>query len=89
MILSIQGLARITVLFAATAAIQAANFTVSNNADSGAGSLRQAILDANAAVGPDRINFQIPGAGVHNIGLRSDLPDVSDTVEIDGSTQPG
>lgn len=34
-----------------------ATFSVTNNSDSGAGSLRQAILDANAAAGADTINF--------------------------------
>src|SRR5262245_30522759 len=32
-------------------------FTVANTADAGAGSLRQAILDANAAPGADTITF--------------------------------
>jgi hypothetical protein len=35
-------------------------YVVSNNLDSGAGSLRQAILDANAHAGPDQIQFNIP-----------------------------
>lgn len=37
---------------------QAATFTVTNMDDSGAGSLRQAILDANANLGADTIAFQ-------------------------------
>jgi parallel beta-helix repeat protein len=36
-------------------------FTVTNTADTGNGSLRQAILDANANSGPDTIQFNIPG----------------------------
>ena len=36
----------------------AATFTVTNLNDSGPGSLRQAILDANAAAGDDTIVFQ-------------------------------
>ncbi|MGD2112953.1 MAG: hypothetical protein PVI50_06175, partial [Gammaproteobacteria bacterium] len=40
---------------------------VTNTNDSGAGSLRQAILDANASLGPDTICFDIPGAGPHVI----------------------
>ena len=36
----------------------AATFTVTNLNDSGAGSLRQAILDANAAAGDDTVQFQ-------------------------------
>ena len=42
-------------------------FTVTNTADSGAGSLRKAIDDANALAGLDTIEFDIPGAGVHTI----------------------
>src|SRR5215218_1670296 len=37
-------------------------FTVTSTADAGPGSLRQAILDANAAAGPDDVRFDIPGA---------------------------
>jgi len=39
--------------------LQAAAFTVVNTNDSGAGSLRQIITDANAAAGEDAIQFQI------------------------------
>ena len=39
----------------------AATFTVTSTADSGAGSLRQAILDANASSGADTIAFDITG----------------------------
>ncbi len=42
-------------------------FTVTNTDDSGPGSLRQAILDANANPGADLITFNIPGAGPHTI----------------------
>ena len=38
-------------------------YTVTSTADSGAGSLRQAILDANANPGADTIAFNIVGAG--------------------------
>src|SRR5215472_14386906 len=41
-------------------------FTVSNTNDSGTGSLRQEILDANA-MGGGTINFNIGGSGVHTI----------------------
>lgn len=37
--------------------------TVTNTNDSGLGSLRQAILDANAAAGTDTINFDPPLSG--------------------------
>jgi parallel beta-helix repeat protein len=39
---------------------QATTFTVTNTNDSGAGSLRQAITDANNNSGPDNISFNIP-----------------------------
>lgn len=64
-------------------------FTVTTAADSGPGSLRQAILDSNASVGvADTIEFLIPGAGVHTIALLSRL-DVTDPVTINGYSQPG
>jgi CSLREA domain-containing protein len=65
------------------------DFAVTNTADSGAGSLRQAILDANANPGGDTISFNIPGAGVHTITPTTPLPPVTGTVVIDGYTQPG
>ena len=64
-------------------------FTVINTADSGAGSLRQAILDANALPGADRIEFAIPGAGVQTITPLTALPTITDAVVVDGYTQPG
>ena len=70
-------------------AASAATFTVTNNAPSDSGSLRQAILAANATPGPDEIVFAIPGAGVHTIALASPLPAITDPVIIDGYTQPG
>jgi hypothetical protein len=74
--------------FFATSA-SAAVFTVINTNDSGAGSFRQALIDANAAVGADTIAFNIPGAGVHTITLTSLLPLITSPVTIDGYTQPG
>jgi uncharacterized repeat protein (TIGR01451 family) len=64
-------------------------FTVTNTNDSGAGSLRQAIIDANANVGADAIEFNIPGPGPFVITLTDPLPPVSDPVTIDGTSQPG
>ncbi|MCP3958924.1 MAG: DUF11 domain-containing protein, partial [bacterium] len=65
-----------------------ATFTVINTNDSGAGSLRQAILDANAAGGPDLIDFAV-GTGAQTITLASILPTITGDLVIDGSTQPG
>jgi hypothetical protein len=67
----------------------AATFTVSNSADSGAGSLRAAITAANTNPGPDTIAFDIPGAGPHAIAVLSSLPGINSPVLIDGYSQPG
>ncbi len=73
--------------------VTAATFTVINTNDSGAGSLRQAITDANGAgAGPHTIAFDIPGSGVQTITLLSALPALtisSGGVTIDATTQPG
>ncbi|MCP5184674.1 MAG: DUF4347 domain-containing protein, partial [Pseudomonadales bacterium] len=65
-----------------------ATFTVTNTNDSGAGSLRQAILDANANGGADIINFNIAGTGPHIINLSTSLPDITGQVTIDGWSEP-
>ena len=72
-----------------TAGLSAATFTVTNANDSGSGSLRQAILDANTSAGADTILFNIPGSGVHTISPASQLPSITEAVVIDGYTQPG
>src|SRR5688572_29511357 len=69
--------------------LNAATFTVTTTTDSGAGSLRQAILDANANPGPDEIRFNISGAGVQTINPLTPPPIITNTVHIDGYTQPG
>ena len=66
-----------------------ATFTVVNTNDSGPGSLRQAILDANAAAFADSIAFSIGGGGVQTIAPLSALPDITDRLTIDGYSQPG
>jgi uncharacterized membrane protein len=73
---------------------QALTYSVTTTADSGAGSLRQAITNANTNPGPDTINFNIPGAppagDYWTITLASPLPDLSGGgTSIDGATQPG
>lgn len=65
-----------------TLPVQAANFDVTNTNDSGAGSLRQAIIDANANIlGPHTITF---AAGINNgtITLLSDLPGMTEDVTM-------
>jgi len=66
----------------AASVAQAASYVVNNLNDSGTGSLRQAILDANAAAGADTITFNVSGT----ILLLSSLPDITDTagLTIDG-----
>jgi hypothetical protein len=63
-------------------------FTVTNTNDGGAGSLRQAILDANAHTGLDLINFSI-GSGTKTIKPASALPTLTEQVLIDGRSQSG
>ena len=76
-------------LLLAATSLYGATFTVTTTSDTGAGSLRQAILDSNATPGADTINFNIPGAGVHTIVLTTWLPNTTDPVTVDGYTQPG
>src|SRR5688572_20672592 len=75
-------------LWAGTAA-HAATYTVTSTANSGAGTLRQAMLDANANGGLDTINFNIAGGGVKSLVPTSLLPSLTSPVIIDGTTQPG
>jgi hypothetical protein len=64
------------------------NFTVTTTLDSGAGSLRQAILDSNTAGGTNDIQFNI-GTGPQSIALGSALPTITSSVTIDGTSEPG
>ncbi len=63
-----------------------ATFTVTNTANAGAGSLRQAILDANDSPGQDTIVFNIAGTGAHTISLTSPLPSFTSPVVLDATT---
>lgn len=62
---------------------------VTNTADSGPGSLRNAITTANSQAGAGTIRFSIPGTGVQTIRPLTPLPQITDSVTIDGYTQPG
>src|SRR5262245_60019839 len=80
-------------------------FKVSNTNDAGGGSLRTAIIKANANPGPDIITFAIPTSspgftdvnGNHavdandfwTISLASALPAITQSVLIDGWSQAG
>lgn len=68
----------------------AVTIVVTNTSNSGAGSLRDAITQANGTPGFNRITFNIAGSGCPKlITLTSELPGITDTVHIDGGTQPG
>src|SRR5437773_10047418 len=64
-------------------------FLVTTTADSGAGSLRQAITDSNTAGGTNTIAFNIPGGGVKTIYADNTLPSFFNPTTLDGYTQPG
>ncbi len=71
-------------------ATRADTYTVTNTNESGAGSLAQAIVDSNAHAGQDTVVFNIPGSGVQRIDLsKTFLPDITDSLILDGYTQPG
>jgi hypothetical protein len=81
-----------TILFSLNA--PAGVFTVTTTADTGNGTLRQAILQANSHAGPDTIGFDIPETGMIFNGLCwfiepfSNLPALTDSgTVIDGTTQ--
>lgn len=68
-----------------------ASYVVTNTNDSGPGSLRDAINQANANTGQGTffISFGIPGGDIHEIVLQSPLPFLSNRIIIGGHTQPG
>jgi titin len=66
-----------------------ATLIVTNTLDSGAGSLRQAILDANTNAGPNTISFNIPSPKPVTIFVTNALPSIINPTLIDGSTEPG
>src|SRR5712692_8299656 len=72
--LALVGFARMTPL------VNAASFAVLTTADSGALSLRQAILDANAAGGSNTVIFGFTGS----ITLASALPAITTNLTIEG-----
>ncbi|MEP4651790.1 MAG: choice-of-anchor Q domain-containing protein, partial [Ilumatobacter sp.] len=69
-----------TGLVAAPTTARADSFSVTSTADSGAGSLRQAILATNANVGPDTITLDLPVGST--ITLSSDLPSPNERVDV-------
>ncbi len=67
----------------------AVEVAVTNTNDAGPGSLRDAIDQANASAPDSKIAFNIPGPGVHVIQPLKALPDITNSMVIDGYTQPG
>ena len=60
----------------------AATYTVTNNADSGAGSLRQAIIDANTTTGvADTINFSLGSSATITL-TSAQLPTITDVAGL-------
>ena len=68
-------------LFTFTEQVNAATIPVTTNADSGAGSLREAIAAANSNADPDVIKFDFSGI----IQLESPLPDLVHELQIRGA----
>jgi len=60
-----------------------------SNASPLAGSLRAAIKAANAASGPFRITFNIPGGCPTLMTIAAPMPGITGDVTIDGTSQPG
>jgi len=80
-------------LFLGSASLNAQTYTVTSIADSGPGTLREALTNAQQ---PNRttvftINFQLPGDGNdyanRTIRLRTALPNITSNTVIDGSSQ--
>lgn len=72
-----------------TLSAKADTYSVTNLETTGAGSLQQAILDANAHPGADRIEFHIEGTAPFVIAPEDALPPITDPVTLDGTTQEG
>ncbi len=67
---------------------KAGSIVVSNLNDTGPGSLRQAIMDANANAGPDTITFSISGTINDDQKTNGDMPHVADNnTTIDATGQ--
>ena len=67
----------------------AAPIIVDTVADSGPGSLREAIKTANINPGADTIEFDIADPGVQTIQVLTPLDTIVEAVTIDGYSQPG
>jgi CSLREA domain-containing protein/uncharacterized repeat protein (TIGR01451 family) len=70
-------------------------FTVNTTSDADDGacdashcSLREAILGANATAGNDLVRFSIAGPGPHVIAATGQLPAITESLAIDGTSEP-
>jgi hypothetical protein len=81
----------VLLLLTSVQSVRAATYTVTNTNDSGTGSLRWAIGQANTNPGPDTIQFNISGCGgVCTIQPTHVLPTITDDeTTINGYSQPG
>ncbi|SEN39320.1 hypothetical protein SAMN04488505_11043 [Chitinophaga rupis] len=72
---------------------KADTFIVTTKADSGPGTLRDAINKANAngTAATDYIHFNLPGTTLDDrtIRINAELPTLSSNIIVDGTTQPG
>ena len=78
--LAVAGVATAAVVAVVVPAAAAATFNVTNTNNSGPGSFRQAVLDANLAPGPDKVSFGVDGT----IQLTGGLIIVAATLAIEG-----
>ena len=77
-------------LIAFSSCLEAATFTVTTVADDGsAGTLRSAINSCNQATGPHTIAFALPGKGPFLLQPLTPLPQITQSVLVDGYSQPG
>lgn len=77
------------VLAFALCSAHGAAFIVTNANDSGPGSLRSALTNANATDGTNTIQFNLSGTGVFVIAPLTSLPALTMPVILDGWSQPG
>lgn len=79
----------ITLAAFALCSAHSAVFTVTNVNDSGPGSFRSALTNADATVGTNIIQFNLSGAGPFTIVPLTSLPVLTMPVILDGWSQPG
>ncbi|MGA2603152.1 MAG: HYR domain-containing protein [Verrucomicrobiia bacterium] len=72
-------------------ALASTTITVTTTADSGAGSLRQAITDGSTSSPPVTINFAIPpfNGSVQSIAPQTNLPPITGLIAVNGFSQSG